>query len=75
MARKQRLHLCGQAEQLLQRVISIYDIGNSLDILTADAHLRHLITSALDSFKLQRLDASIPCSEAGTRESRSASIS
>lgn len=69
------MHLCDQAEQLLQRVVSIYDVGNSLDILTADAHLRHFIRSALDRFKLQRLDESIPCSEAGTRESRSASIS
>jgi hypothetical protein len=75
IAQKQRLHLCDQAEQLLQKLISLYDIGISLDILAVDSHLRHLIISALESFKLQRRAETTLHSGIGTSESQSGSQS
>jgi hypothetical protein len=54
LARNQRLRLCGQAEELLQKVLSLYEIGISLDILVSDSRLQNLLTDALKSFNAQR---------------------
>jgi hypothetical protein len=50
----QRARICDEAEQHLQKVISLYDIGVSLDILVADERLRNSLVNALESFNTQR---------------------
>jgi hypothetical protein len=54
VVQSQRARICDQAEQHLQKVISLYEFGVSLDILVADSRLRNSLVIALKSFNVQR---------------------
>jgi hypothetical protein len=47
---KQRTELCSQAEQLIHKTISLYDIGLSLGILSSNPRLCHHLESASRDF-------------------------
>ena len=50
--RSQKTRLYRQLEQLIQKSISLYDVGTSLSILPSDTHLRHLLASAHADLRL-----------------------
>lgn len=52
--RVQRTQLCGRAEQLLEKVLLIYDIGTSIGVLTPSTELQSLIEKAGEGFRSQR---------------------
>ena len=54
LVQSQRARICDQAERLLEKVISLYDFGVSLDILVADQNLRMHLVNASTNFKAQR---------------------
>jgi hypothetical protein len=54
LVQSQRARICDQAERLLEKVISLYDFGVSLDILIADPNLRMLLVNASKNFNAQR---------------------
>lgn len=54
VVQSQRARICEQAEEHLQAVISLYDVGVSLDILDADPRLRTLLVNASKSFGAKR---------------------
>ncbi|EED14568.1 hypothetical protein TSTA_040480 [Talaromyces stipitatus ATCC 10500] len=54
LVQSQRARICYQAERLLEKVISLYDFGVSLDILVADPNLRMLLVNASTNFNAQR---------------------
>jgi hypothetical protein len=54
VVQSQRIRICDQAEQYLEKALSLYDFGVSLDILVADPHLRGLLEKASMTFNSQR---------------------
>jgi hypothetical protein len=54
IVQSQRARICDQAERHLEKVISLYDFGVSLDILVADPNLRILLVDASKNFNAQR---------------------
>uniref|UniRef100_A0A093VIR7 BZIP domain-containing protein n=2 Tax=Talaromyces marneffei TaxID=37727 RepID=A0A093VIR7_TALMA len=54
VVQSQRARICDQAEQHLQKVISLYEFGVSLDILAADPRLGNSLVIALKRFEIQR---------------------
>ncbi|KAH8702419.1 hypothetical protein BGW36DRAFT_459121 [Talaromyces proteolyticus] len=50
----QRTQLCDQAEQLIEKALSVYDIGISLGVLVSNSRLRDLLIKTLDGFRAQR---------------------
>ena len=54
LVQSQRARICDQAERLLEKVISLYDFGVSLDILVANPNLRIFLVEASKNFDSQR---------------------
>lgn len=55
LLQNQRARICDQAEQYLEKLTSLYDIGVSLDILEANPNLRNLLMDASKAFRAHRL--------------------
>jgi len=53
---RQRIELCNQAEQLVQRTMSLYDIGFSLGIVPANPRLHRHLDRAFQSLRSLQLE-------------------
>ncbi|KAF3400529.1 hypothetical protein DPV78_005065 [Talaromyces pinophilus] len=70
LVQSQRARICDQAERLLEKVMTLYDCGVSLDILAADPNLRMLLVNASTNFNAQRSVESHGAETADFREKR-----
>lgn len=55
LLQNQRARICDQAKWHLEKVLSLYDFGVSLDILEANPNLRNLLMDAYKTFNADRL--------------------
>ncbi|OJJ75587.1 hypothetical protein ASPBRDRAFT_374165 [Aspergillus brasiliensis CBS 101740] len=63
LVQNQRTKLFDQAEQLLEKVESLYDVGISLGVLVENHRLRDLLRRAMDGFRSQRDLETYNCDE------------